>query len=546
MSMRIAVTLPSTCSYPRAASAPSPSVYDAVSRWTLGLAASRPSDANEGDPMHRILALDQGTTSTRSIVFDAEGNRVAQAQIPLEQIFPRPGWVEHDAMRIWDDQVATAREALGQAGVAAEDVAAVGVTNQRETVVVWDRATGVPIHNAIVWQDRRTADVCRTLQEAGHDPMLRERTGLGIDPYFSATKIAWTLDDVEGTRERAERGELAAGTIDSWLAYKLSGGAIHATDVTNASRTQLLDISTGRWDPELCELFRVPEAVLPEVVPSSGVVGPTDPDVLGAAIPIGGICGDQQAALAGNGCFSRGDAKATFGTGVFVLEHTGTERKTSEKLAVTIAAQIGPELEYALEGSIFMGGAAVQWLVEGLKLADSPQALQELAESVEDSGGVVLVPALTGLGAPHWDPLARGAILGLTRGSTDAHVARAGVEAIALQVGDVGDVLAEDSGVRLSSIRVDGGVTVNELVMQTLADVLGIRVQRALVAESTALGAAFLAGLAVGVWDAPSDLPALTGVNSTFEPDPDARQRVALMVELWERAVPRSKCWVLG
>jgi glycerol kinase len=496
--------------------------------------------------MPHVLALDQGTTSTRSIVFDAEGDRIAQAQIPLEQIFPRPGWVEHDAMRIWDDQVATARDALEQAGLEARDLAAVGVTNQRETVVVWDRSTGRPIHNAIVWQDRRTADECRSLVEAGHDPMLRERTGLGVDPYFSATKLAWLLDHVEGARERAERGELAAGTIDSWLVHKLTGGAVHATDVTNASRTQLLDISSGRWDPELCELFGVPESLLPGVVPSSGIVGETSPDVLGAAVPIAGICGDQQAALAGHGCFSAGDAKATFGTGVFVLEHTGTERKTSQKLAVTIAAQTRAELEYALEGSIFMGGAAVQWLVEGLKLADSPQAVQELAESVDDSGGVVLVPALTGLGAPHWDPLARGAILGLTRGSTDAHVARAGMESIALQVGDLADVLAGDAGGELASIRVDGGVTVNELVMQTLADVLGVPVHRALVAESTAMGAAFLAGLAAGVWDSPADLPVLTGVSRSFEPDPGSGERVALMKGLWERAVPRSKCWVLG
>ncbi len=493
--------------------------------------------------MPYILSLDQGTTSTRSIVFDGDGARLSQSQIALAQVFPRPGWVEHDATTIWRDQLQTARTAIAEAGIDASDLTAVGVTNQRETVVVWERATGRPIHNAIVWQDRRTAAACDALVASGHDEHVRELTGLGIDPYFSATKIAWILNEVPGARAAAERGDLACGTIDSWLVFNLTGGRVHVTDITNASRTLLLDITTGEWDLELCALFGVAPELLPRIVRSAEVVGETDADVLGAAVPIAGICGDQQAALVGNGCFAAGDAKATFGTGVFALMHTGGRRVHSQSLAATIAARTGGRIEYALEGSIFTGGAVVQWLVEGLELGDSPAAVQALAESVPDSGGVVFVPALTGLGAPQWDPYARGAMFGLTRGTTRAHVARAGMEAIPLQVMDLLDAMVSDSGHAMPRLRVDGGVTVNELVMQTLADLLDVPVDRALVPESTALGAAYLAGYATGVWSQPADLPALKGVSRTFKPAPDAEERFAELRLRWAEAVKRSLRW---
>lgn len=493
--------------------------------------------------MTYLLALDQGTTSTRSIVFDGEGQRVSQSQVALQQIFPRPGWVEHDAETIWRDQLATARDALSEAGITAADLTAIGVTNQRETVVVWERVSGKPIHNAIVWQDRRTADACEKLSAAGHDAAVRDKTGLGIDPYFSATKIAWILDAVPGAREAAERGELACGTIDCWLVHNLTGGRLHVTDATNASRTLLLDIESCAWDAELCSLFGVPLQLLPRVVRSAEVVGESDPDLLGSSVRIAGICGDQQAALVGNGGFDAGDVKATFGTGVFALMHTGTERVRSANLATTLAARTDDELEYALEGSIFMGGAVVQWLVEGLELADSPGDLQELAESVPDSGGVILVPALTGMGAPEWDPYARGAVFGLTRGATRAHIARAGMESIPLQVMDLIAAMVADSGHEIPALRVDGGVTVNTLVMQTLADLVGVPVHRALVPESTALGVAYLAGLATSVFTSSADLPALTGVSRTFEPSPDAAEHFATLRVRWAEAVKRSLRW---
>jgi glycerol kinase len=477
-------------------------------------------------------------------VFDERGRRLGMSQIALEQVFPRPGWVEHDATLIWRDQLSTARAALLEAAVDASELSAIGVTNQRETVVLWDRITGVPLHNAIVWQDRRTADSCALIAERpGIDAMVRERTGLAVDPYFSASKIAWLLDNVVGARERALAGELAVGTVDSWLIYNLTAKAIHVTDATNASRTLLFDTRSGQWDAELCELFGVPEVLLPTVVRSSGVIGSSSPEVLGASVPIAGICGDQQASLVGNGGFSAGDAKVTFGTGIFALMHTGRKRPASDTLALTVAAQVGDELEYALEGSIFMGGAVVQWIVEQLHLAESPQAAQALAESVPDSNGVVLVPALTGLGAPEWDPYARGAIFGLTRGANAAHVARAACESIPLQVGDLIGAMTADSGHSLHSLRADGGVTVNTLVMQTLADVLGIRVETAALAESTALGAAYLAGLAVGVWSGPEDLPMLSTVGRTFEPDSSADERMAHLRILWAEAVKRSLKW---
>jgi glycerol kinase len=490
-----------------------------------------------------VLALDQGTTSSRAIVFDEAGRKLSQAQVPLPQIFPQAGWVEHDPEVMWQNQLAVARKAIADADVAVGDISAIGIGNQRETVVVWDRKTGIPVANAIVWQDRRTAHVTDAMIRAGVEPSVREKTGLPVDPYFSATKIAWILDNVNGARPRAELGDLACGTVDSWFVWKLTGGEAHVTDATNASRYLLLDIERGTWDSDLCDLFGVPMALLPQVVRSSGEMGVARSELLGAAIPIASACGDQQAALAGNGGFSAGDAKATFGTGIFALTHTGRKRARSEHLAVTLAAQTDAALEYALEGSIFMGGAVVQWIVEGLKLADTPAAAQALAESVSDSNGVVFVPALTGLGAPEWDPLARGSIFGLTRGATDAHVARAAMEAIPLQVSDLVNAMAEDSGTTLEALRVDGGVTVNHLVMQTLADVLDIPVQVAAMAESTALGAAYLAGRAVGVWRSPDDLPMLREIARTYEPNPADRERLADLKVRWAEAVKRSMKW---
>ena len=491
-----------------------------------------------------ILALDQGTTSSRAILFGRGGEKLAQAQRALEQIFPKPGWVEHDPVLIFNDTMDMAYEVMGITDFAPTQIKAIGIANQRETVVVWDRATSEPIYNAIVWQDRRTAEVCEALEAEGHGDLVRARTGLSIDPYFSATKIGWILDNVEGARVRAEAGELACGTIDSWLMWKLTEGRVHATDLTNASRTLLLDIGTGSWDPTLLDLFRVPTALLPEVVPSSGVIGRSDSALFGWSIPIAAACGDQQASLAGNGGFTPGDTKATFGTGVFVLTYTGEERPSSERLAVTLAAgSAGDPLVYALEGSVFMGGAVVQWLVEELKLAESPQAVEELARSVDDANGVVLVPALTGLGAPEWDPYARGAVFGLTRGASSAHIARAALESIPLQVADLTDAMAADSGNPLHTIRADGGVTVNRFVMQTLADLLGIPVQTAEVAESTALGAAFLAGKAIGWWPTPGDLPALKSVGVTYEPDLSQAERLASLRRFWAEGVRRSMRW---
>lgn len=498
--------------------------------------------------MPLILALDQGTTSSRAIVFHERGQKLAQAQVALPQHFPSAGWVEQDPRVMWENQLACARQAIAESGFTAADIAALGITNQRETAIVWDRATGEPLYNAIVWQDRRTTEVCDALNRTGVSAEVRAKTGLPIDPYFSATKIAWILDNVDGARVRAEAGQLAFGTVDAWFLWQLTGGAVHATDVTNASRTLLFDIERGAWDEELCELFGIPASMLPDVVSSSGLTAGTAPGVFDAQIPIAAIVGDQQAALAGNGCFSAGDAKATFGTGIFALMHTGATRVHTDTLAATIAASDVGAPEYALEGSIFMGGAVVQWIVEGLKLADTPAGAQALAESVADSHGVVFVPALTGLGAPAWDPLARGAIFGLTRGATDAHVARAAMEAIPLQLADLMEAMVAESGHALHSLRADGGVTVNRLVMQTLANVLGIRVECAEMAEATALGAAYLAGRAVGVWSAPEDLPMLHGVGAIYEPalDADSVAAVAGLRLRWAEAVKRSLKWERG
>ncbi|HSW16477.1 MAG TPA: glycerol kinase GlpK [Ramlibacter sp.] len=494
--------------------------------------------------MTYLLALDQGTSSSRSIVFDETGRVVAQAQRELPQSFPRPGWVEHDPMAIWQGQLATAQEALGAAGLAARDIAAIGITNQRETTVVWRRASGEPIHPAIVWQDRRTEPDCVRLRDAGHEALVRERTGLVIDAYFSATKIAWLLDHVPGAREEAERGELAFGTIDSWLLWQLTGGRVHATDVSNAARTMLFDVRRNAWDDELLALLRIPRALMPQVSPSSAIFGHTRADLLGASLPVGGMAGDQQAALFGQACFEAGMAKNTYGTGCFMLMHTGATFQTSTNgLITTSAAQTDANPVFALEGSVFVGGAVVQWLRDGLRAIRSSAEIEALAASVPDAGGVVLVPAFTGLGAPYWQPDARGTITGLTRGSTVAHIARAALESIACQSAALLRAMSLDAqaagGAPLASLRVDGGASVNDLLMQFQADLLGIPVVRPAVTETTALGAAFLAGLATGVYGGVRDLGALWRAERTFEPTWSRDQAQAHMA-LWERAVRQA------
>ena len=492
--------------------------------------------------MPYILALDQGTTSSRALVFDEGGAVVAQSQQEIGQHFPRPGWVEHDPAEIWATQRDTARAALAQAGVEAADLAAVGVTNQRETVVVWDRATGEPISRAIVWQDRRTADACARLAEAGHADAVRRRTGLVLDPYFSGTKLAWILDHVDGARQRAEAGELAFGTVDSWLLWNLTGGRVHATDVTNASRTMLFDLRALDWSDEMLDLLGVPRAVLPEIRPSAGLFGETDPDVLGAAVPITGIAGDQHAALFGQRCTEPGQAKNTYGTGCFLLYQTGAEPVTSRNgLLTTLAWQVeGEPAQYALEGSVFVAGAAVQWLRDEVGLIESAPDVEALAASVDDSDGVVVVPAFVGLGAPHWDPYARGAVFGLTRGTSRAHLARATLDGVAHQSADLLEAMTADAGAPLAELRVDGGMTANGLLMQTQADLLGVPVVRPEVAETTALGAAFLAGVGAGVWTA-ADLDRQWAASARWERAPGAQTEAARA--RWRRAVERAKGW---
>jgi glycerol kinase len=495
--------------------------------------------------MKAVLALDQGTTSSRAIVFDESGAVRGLAQREFRQLFPHPGWVEHDPEEIWRSQLQVAQEALANARVAPRDVAAIGITNQRETTVLWERATGAPLANAIVWQDRRTAEACDRLKADGASDWVRAKTGLVIDPYFSATKLAWLLDAIPGARARAARGELAFGTIDAWLAWKLTGGRLHVTDVSNASRTLLFDIEHGRWDDELLALFRVPREVLPEVRPSSGVLGESAPRLLGAPIPIAGLAGDQQAALFGQGCHGPGMAKNTYGTGCFMLLHTGSVRVRSGEGLVTTAAASGGAAEYALEGSVFIAGAVVQWLRDGLKVIASAAEIEPLARSVADSGGVYLVPAFAGLGAPHWDAYARGAMLGITRGTTAAHLARAALESIAFQSAEVLAAMERDAGVRLAELRVDGGATANALLMQFQADLLGVPVVRPRVPETTALGAAYLAGLAVGVWPGRDAIAAQWRRERVFAPGmsrDEARARLAG----WARAVERAKGWAEG
>ena len=465
------------------------------------------------------------------------------AQRELTQIFPSPGRVEHDPDEIWSSQLAVAREALALAGGDPREIAAVGITNQRETTVVWDRETGRPIHNAIVWQDRRTADACERLKGDGHEGLVRERTGLVVDAYFSGTKIAWILDNVPGARVRAEEGRLAFGTIDTWLVWNLTGGRVHATDVSNASRTMLFDIHTLAWDEELLRLLRVPRALLPEVRGSSEVYGRLSGALGLGEIPVAGVAGDQQAALFGQMCVRPGLAKNTYGTGCFLLENTGTSPVASRnRLLSTVAWQVGGRTEYALEGSVFIGGAVVQWLRDGLGLISDSSEVEALATSVPDNGGVYLVPAFAGLGAPHWDPYARGAILGLTRGTTAAHVARAAVESIAYQVADLLDALHGDSGIALAELRVDGGAARNDTLMQFQADVLGVPVVRPAVTETTALGAAYLAGLAVGFWSSPDEIAGQWRAERRFEPAMAPGAAGDLRAR-WHEALHRSKGW---
>ena len=491
-------------------------------------------------PADHILAIDQGTTSTRAILFDAHGQAVASAQHEIGQHYPRPGWVEHDPEEIWQSVLTTCRDAIASSGVGTSRVAGIGITNQRETAVVWDRATGEPIHRAIVWQDRRTADVCAQLKADGNEPMVAAKTGLLLDPYFSATKIAWMLDNVAGARERAERGELAFGTIDSFLLWRLTGGAVHATDITNAARTMLYDIREQRWDAELCRLINVPEAILPEVHGNSRIFGVTAPGLFDVQLPIAGMAGDQQAALFGQGCFEAGMAKSTYGTGCFMLLNTGdTAVQSKHRLLTTPAFRLDGKTTYALEGSIFVAGAAVKWLRDGLGVIADASETDSMATRVPDNHGVYMVPAFVGLGAPHWDPDARGAIFGLTLGATGAHLARAALEAVAYQSFDLAEAMTADCGTALSAIRVDGGMAANGWLCQFLADILQVSVERPRNLETTALGAAFHAGLATGAWSGLGSLPVAESQADRFEPKMGKADRERLVAR-WKAAVART------
>jgi glycerol kinase len=492
--------------------------------------------------MSLVLALDQGTTSSRAILFGRDGTARAVAQQEFRQIFPQPGWVEHDPTEIWATQSGVMHEVLAKARAHAKDVAAIGITNQRETTVLWDRATGKPVANAIVWQDRRTAPMCDELRAAGHATTFAAKTGLVLDAYFSGTKLRWLLDHVDGARARAARGELAFGTIDSWLVWNLTGGRVHCTDASNASRTLLFDIHKGDWDDELLRILDVPRSLLPQVVASSGTCGTTrlgDHD-----IPIAGIAGDQQAALFGQACVTPGLAKNTYGTGCFLLLNTGSNAVASRNNLVTTVAWLRDgRLEYALEGSVFIAGAVVQWLRDGLKIVRSAAEIEGLAASVPDNGGVYLVPAFAGLGAPHWDPYARGAMFGLTRGSTSAHIARAALEGIAFQSAEILEAMERDAGITLSELRVDGGAAANYLLMQFQADILGVPVVRPKVLETTALGAAYLAGLATGYWSSTDEIAHNIRIDRRFEPAM-TRERANELRTHWARAIERTKHWI--
>ena len=491
-------------------------------------------------PTPHVLAIDEGTTSTRAIVFDARARPLAVGRREFAQHYPASGWVEHDAEEIWRNTLEAVREALERSGRGAAGIGAIGITNQRETAVIWERSTGAPIHRAIVWQDRRTADECARLKDAGAEPLVRRKTGLLLDPYFSGTKVAWLLDHVAGARARAERGELAFGTIDTFLLWRLTGGRVHATDVTNASRTLLYDIHAQDWDEELLRLLRVPRALLPQVHDSSEVYGTTEPSLFGRALPIAGIAGDQQAALVGQACFKPGMAKSTYGTGCFLLLNTGEVAVTSENRMLTTAAyRIGGRMTYAMEGSIFVAGAAIKWLRDGLKVIHTAAETAAAAASVPDGHGVYMVPAFVGLGAPHWDPNARGLICGLTLDATGAHLARAALESVAYQTVDLTEAMMRDGARRAEAIRVDGGMAANDWFCQFLADVLEAKVERPVELETTALGAAYLAGLATGVWSDLSAIAATWAPAAVFIPRMGAAQRAQLLSG-WQRALKRA------
>jgi glycerol kinase len=490
-----------------------------------------------------ILALDQGTTSSRAIIFDRNGKIICQAQQEFRQIYPQSGWVEHDPMEIWHTQIAVAKAALQQSGLSANDIKAIGITNQRETTIVWDRASGQPIYNAIVWQDRRTAGICERLKEKGLEQSVKEKTGLVIDAYFSGTKISWILDNVAGARERAEKGELCFGTVDSWLLWNLSSGKVHATDYSNASRTMIFDIRNLYWDGEMLRELNIPVQMLPEVKESSHIFGFCDAKFFGAEIPISGIAGDQQAALFGQGCFEAGMAKNTYGTGCFMLMNSGYEMILSKSgLLTTIAWGLDGKVEYALEGSVFIAGAAIQWLRDEVKILDSAADSEYYATKVADNGGVYVVPAFAGLGAPYWDMYARGAIIGLSRGSSKAHIIRATLESLAYQTRDVLMAMESDSGLKLKTLRVDGGASANNFLMQFQSDILAVEVSRPEVLETTALGAAYLAGLAVGFWQK-SDLIKDRKPDRDFNPcmPEDERER---LYKVWCRAVEKTRNWL--
>lgn len=492
-----------------------------------------------------ILALDQGTTSSRAILFDHAGQIISVQQEEFPQIYPQPGWVEHNPEDIWNTQLRVAQAVVQRGGLSPSDIAAIGITNQRETTMIWDRESGEPIFNAIVWQCRRTAPMCEQLKAEGFDHTIVQKTGLVTDAYFSGTKVAWLLENVPGARERARRGELAFGTIDTFLIWRLTGGRLHITDVSNASRTMLYNIHTGDWDDEILARLNVPRSLLPLVMPSSAIYGETDASLFGVSIPIAGIAGDQQAATFGQACLSPGMAKNTYGTGCFLIMNTGGEAIASRnQLLTTIAWKLGDQpMQYALEGSVFIAGAAVQWLRDSLGIIKDSAESESLARSVSSAEGVYFVPAFVGLGAPYWDAYARGTIVGLTRGSTRAHIVRAALESVAYQTRDVVEAMRADSGIGLQTLRVDGGMVRNDFLMQYQADVLGVPVQRPAITETTALGAAYLAGLAVGYWTSPEALSAQWRVERTFEPSMSVDQRESLY-NGWKRAVERSKSWV--
>jgi len=491
-----------------------------------------------------ILAIDQGTTSSRAIIFDHDGNVVSVAQQEFMQYYPKPGWVEHDPNEIWATTMGVIADAMARGNINRSQISAIGITNQRETTVIWDAETGKPLHNAIVWQDRRTSKICDTLKEKGLEETIKHKTGLKVDAYFSGTKIKWILDNVEGTKEKAEAGKLRFGTIDTWLIWKLTNGKVHVTDYTNASRTMIYNIFERKWDEDLLKELNIPSSLLPEVKPSSQIYGNTDPDVFGAEIPIAGIAGDQQSATFGQACYEKGMVKNTYGTGCFMLMNTGEEPIESKHgLLTTIAYGINGKVNYALEGSIFVTGAAVQWLRDELKIVDSAADTEYYATKVKDNGGVYFVPAFTGLGAPYWDMYARGTIVGLTRGSSKAHIIRATLESIAYQTRDVLEAMEADSGIKLKTLRVDGGAALNNFLLQFQADILGVEVERPVVNETTALGAGYLAGLAVGFWNGQEELLRKWKRDALFTPQMDADEREKLYAG-WKRAVERAKNWI--